>query len=231
MLKRDITFTDFDGNKQTETHYFNLTKAELVELEIGEMQLAEDGVTVTGKGFVDQLTAVAKSGKGRLIMDTFKDIVFKAYGVRSEDGKSFRKSAELSEEFLCTAAYSELFLELVLNADAAAEFINAIVPTDLAEMVAEREQKAPRADGRPALSDHLPKKQTAKAPASDVVELRTVNEPAQITQGLEAGPSGEEMKVIPSPSQPTGPGTEVPEMSFEAYQRFMARRAEGPKQD
>jgi hypothetical protein len=121
MLKKTISYKDFDGNMRVEDFYFNLTKAELVEMELGH----------EGGTFSDHLIRMVNSTDGKVIIETFKGILEKAYGVRSEDGKRFIKSPELWQAFLETAAYSELFIELVTDADKSAEFIKAIVPTDL----------------------------------------------------------------------------------------------------
>lgn len=134
MLKKTITYTDFNGVEVTEDFYFNLTKAELVEMEISETVIK--GEEQIG-GMVEKLNAVAKSGEGRLIMEVFKDIIARAYGVRSEDGKRFIKKPELFEEFAQTEAYSELFMSFVTDAEAAANFINGIMPFDVAQQAQE----------------------------------------------------------------------------------------------
>lgn len=120
MYAKSITYTDFDGNEQTETFYFNLTKAELVELE----------VSVDG-GFAALLKSIAESSDGQTIIGYFKKIILMAYGKKSLDGRRFVKSQELRDEFEQMNAYSELFMELATNADSAALFMNSIVPADL----------------------------------------------------------------------------------------------------
>ena len=134
MLKKTISYIDFNGNEVTEDFYFNLTKAELAEMELKETIIK--GEEQTG-GMVEKLNAIAKSGEGRLIIEVFKDIIAKSYGVKSEDGKRFIKSPELFEEFSQTEAYSELFLSFVTNADAAAQFMNGIMPADSAKKAQE----------------------------------------------------------------------------------------------
>lgn len=127
MLKRDITYEDFDGQTVTETFYFNLTKTEIVELEVGY-----DG------GLESTLRRIVNTKDTKALMKEFKRIVLMAYGVRSEDGKRFVKSDELREQFTQTAAYDALFIELATNDDAAAKFIQGVVPRDLAaEIVAQ----------------------------------------------------------------------------------------------
>lgn len=122
MLKKTITYTDFNGNQRTEDFYFNLSKAELAEWELREN--LQGGLS----GLVER---VSGSNDGRLIMDTFRDLIKKTYGVKSEDGRSFRKSDELSEGFLGSEAYSELFMGMISNPGEAAAFVNGIMPADL----------------------------------------------------------------------------------------------------
>ena len=117
MIKKAITYVDFDGNERTETFYFNLTKAECMEMELS----TSGGLEATVKRIVE-----AKDNK--MIVDTFKDLILKAYGEKSPDGKYFYKSPEISAKFAATEAYSELFMELSSNADEASKFFNGIIP-------------------------------------------------------------------------------------------------------
>lgn len=119
MLKKEITYTDYDGNQRTEEFYFNLNKAELVEMEMS----TQGGLEALIKKIV------AEQDTSRIIA-IFKDIICRAYGEKSLDGKHFRKSPELTSDFVQTEAYSELFMELATDADAAAAFINGIIPAD-----------------------------------------------------------------------------------------------------
>jgi hypothetical protein len=121
MLKRDITYEDFDGQTVTETFYFNLTKTEIVQLEVDY-----DG------GLETTLRRIVNTADTKALMREFKRIVLLAYGVRSEDGKRFVKTDELREAFTQTAAYDALFIELATNDEAAAKFIQGIIPKDLA---------------------------------------------------------------------------------------------------
>ena len=117
MLKKTITYTDYDGNQRTEDFYFNLSKAELTEMELS----AEGGL---GK-YYERIIAAKDS---KLIVKEFKDLVLKAYGEKSPDGKRFIKNQELRDAFSQTEAYSELFMELATDAEAATKFINGITP-------------------------------------------------------------------------------------------------------
>lgn len=123
MLKKTITYSDLDGKSLTEDFYFNLSKAEL----------AEFGLSRNG-GFDTYLTKIVESENGDEIIAVFKKIISKSYGQRSEDGKSFIKSEKLSEWFMGTEAYSNLFYELITDPKASAEFINGVIPSDLAKM-------------------------------------------------------------------------------------------------
>lgn len=120
MFKKTIKYTDFDGNERKEDFYFNLTKAELLE-----MQLSIEG------GLQGHLERIIKTQSQPELIKMFKDIIMRAYGEKSPDGKRFMKSDELRKNFECTEAYSELFMELATDSDAAAEFINALLPNDI----------------------------------------------------------------------------------------------------
>jgi hypothetical protein len=117
MLKKDITYTDYDGNTVTETFYFHLNKAEIAEKEIN-----------TEGGYAAMLEQVSKTKNGAEIMKLFKEFILMSYGIKSEDGKHFRKSEELRRDFEQSEAYSELFIQLCTDANAAAAFISGIFP-------------------------------------------------------------------------------------------------------
>lgn len=122
MLKKTIKYTDYNGNERNEDFYFNLTKAEVMEME-----MSTDG------GFAEMINRVIAAQDVPTIIKIFKDIILKAFGVKSPDGKRFIKSAELSEEFSQTEAFSDLYMTLATNAEEATAFINAIVPADMAK--------------------------------------------------------------------------------------------------
>lgn len=121
MLKKTIKYTDYDGTERNEDFYFNLTKAEVMEMEMG-----------TTGGMQKMLEKIVAEQDSKRIIETFKDIIIRSYGVKTPDGKRFMKSKELADAFTQTEAYSELFMELATNADAAAAFVNGIVPQNLA---------------------------------------------------------------------------------------------------
>lgn len=119
MLKKTITYTDYNGTERTEDFYFNLSKAEIMEMEM----------STTG-GLAELIQRIVKTQDAPAIIKIFKDLVLKAYGEKSPDGKRFIKSEELTTAFSQTEAYSILFMELATNADAAAKFVNGIIPVD-----------------------------------------------------------------------------------------------------
>lgn len=120
MLKKTITYTDFNGVQRTEDHYFNLTQAELVEMEVG----------VKG-GYSEMLNRIIEARDGAEIMKAFKTFIAKTYGIKSPDGVRFEKSEEISRAFMQTEAYSELFMELCTNSEAASAFVNGVLPKKL----------------------------------------------------------------------------------------------------
>lgn len=117
MLKKTITYTDYNGVERTEDFYFNLSKAEVIEMEM----------SVSG-GLMGMIDRVVSAQDTPSIVKIFKDLVLKAYGEKSPDGKRFVKSDELRTAFSQTEAYSTLFMELATDADAAANFVNGIIP-------------------------------------------------------------------------------------------------------
>ena len=120
MFAKTITYTDFNDVERTETFYFNLSKA-----EIAEMQLTTEG------GLTEKLQKIIDSKDQAEIFKMFKYLILKAYGEKSLDGKRFIKNEELSEGFSQTAAFDEFFMELGTNSDAAQAFVNGIIPKDL----------------------------------------------------------------------------------------------------
>ena len=120
MLKKTIKYTDYDGNEREEDFYFNLSKA-----EITEMELSKEG------GMSEYIKKISATQNGPELIKLFKDIIIKSYGEKSLDGKRFIKNKELTEAFTQTEAYSELFVELASNADEAVKFINGIMPKNM----------------------------------------------------------------------------------------------------
>lgn len=127
MIKQELTYEDFDGNEVTESFHFHLSKSKIIELE------AEYGE----EGFEASLLKVVEAKDNPTILSEFKKILLMAYGVRSEDGKRFEQSPELSASFSQSPAYDELFVKMLQDAEFAGEFINGLVPRNVARAVAE----------------------------------------------------------------------------------------------
>ena len=132
MLKKTITYQDYNGIERTEDFYFNLTKAEIMEMEMG-----------TEGGMADMISRIISAQDTPSIIKVFKDLLLKSYGEKSPDGKRFIKSKELSDSFAQTEAYSVLFMELATDSDAASNFINGIIPSDIAKAAAEEMKNNP----------------------------------------------------------------------------------------
>ncbi len=130
MLKKTIKYTNYNGEEQIEDFYFNLSKAELTEMEL----------STTG-GYGEMLQGIVAAEEHTKLVPIIKDIIFKSYGEKSADGKRFMKSPELSTAFSQTEAYSELFMEIATDADASAAFVNGIIPTDVQQKVEEATKK------------------------------------------------------------------------------------------
>ena len=141
MLKKLIKYKDYDGRERNENFYFYLNKAELMEMELGV-----DG------GMQQMIQLIIDKQDIPKIMDAFKRIILKAYGEKSPDGRRFIKSNELSEAFSQTEAYANLYMELVTDANAAATFINSIVPEEVANaaMARRKAEEATEEENKPA---------------------------------------------------------------------------------
>ena len=120
MLKKTIKYTDYNGETREEDFYFNLSRA-----EVTEMELSKEG------GMSEYIKKISAAQNAPELIKLFKEIITKSYGEKSLDGKRFIKNKELTEAFTQTEAYSELFVELASNADEAAKFINGIMPKNM----------------------------------------------------------------------------------------------------
>lgn len=129
MFKKTITYRDYNDQEIKEDVYFNLTKAEIME-----MQLEENG------GFAEKIQRVVDAKDVPSIIKIFKELIIKAYGIKSDDGKRFIKSDKLREEFMQTVVYSELFMEFATNADSASAFVNGIIPADQLKAIQQQQK-------------------------------------------------------------------------------------------
>ena len=122
MLKKNIEYTDFNGVVRKEDHYFHFTQA-----EVAEMELSADG----GMGLQDYINKVKDAKDSKTLVNVFKEVLLKAYGEKSTDGKRFIKvtpeGRRLADDFAQTEAYSVLFMELAFDAEKAAEFFNGVI--------------------------------------------------------------------------------------------------------
>lgn len=128
MFKKTITYADFDGRTRTEDFYFNLTESELIDWQ-----------TTTEGGMLTRLQTIVNANDQHTIMKTFKEIIGKAYGEKSADGRRFVKSPEITEAFFQTAAFNVFYQELLKDPNAGSDFINAILPPDLAKKLEEQD--------------------------------------------------------------------------------------------
>lgn len=144
MLAKKIQFTDYDGQKREGTYYFNLNKAEVIMW-----------LTTAGEYTLDKvLLRLSEERNGRKIMETFEDLIRRSYGKKSLDGVRFEKTEEIWNEFRQSEAYSELFVELVTDAKKAADFINGVIPSEMAKEITKT--LAENKDGLPAeLKDYV----------------------------------------------------------------------------
>lgn len=141
MNKKTITYTDFDGVKRTENFYFNLSKAELMDMEL----------TTPDGGLRNRLRAIMDKRDIPGIIKTIKDFIMAGFGEKSPDGRKFIKSKALTEAFMQTNAYSELYMELISDANATASFITLMIPEELRGNLANEAEKEP--DNVSLLSD------------------------------------------------------------------------------
>lgn len=138
MYAKVIKFEDFNGVKREEEHFFNLNKAEVIKW-----------LTTSGDYTLDKvLERLSKERNGKKIMEIFEEMIKMSYGKPSLDGRKFEKTDDIWNDFYQSDAYSELFTELVTDAAKAADFVNKIIPKDLAEEVAKIIKENP--DGIPA---------------------------------------------------------------------------------
>lgn len=125
MIKKTITYSDFNGNERTEDFYFNLTKAEITKMELS-----------TKGGLAEMIQRIVAAQDTPAIIEVFEDLIKRSFGVKTPDGRGFVKRNEDLEAFMSTEAYSQLFMELATDSDAAAKFVNGVVPADMAKQAA-----------------------------------------------------------------------------------------------
>lgn len=122
MITKTITYKDYNDVERTETFYFHFSQAEILE-----MQLSTEG------GFNERVQKMIDAKDQPSIIKLVKNFVLDAYGEKSADGKRFMKSEEIRRAFVENPAYSTIFMELATDAEAAAKFVNGVVPKDMAK--------------------------------------------------------------------------------------------------
>lgn len=127
MFKKTITYTDYNDVTRTEDFFFNLTKSDIMKMEM----------SVQG-GLAEMIKRIIAAEDAPAIIAVFEDLIQKSYGVKTLDGKGFDKNPKHFEAFKQTPAYDELFMQLATDADAAAEFVNQIIPSDMRKQLAEQ---------------------------------------------------------------------------------------------
>ena len=132
MYKKTITYTDYNGVERTEDFYFNMTKTELTKLEVSEKF-----------SFSGYLRTIVNAKEADKIMEAIAMMVDAAYGIKSDDGRRFMKSEEISRAFRETEAYDQFFYELCTDSEKALEFINSVLPKDVREAAEKEAASAP----------------------------------------------------------------------------------------
>lgn len=128
MFKKTIKYTDYNGVEREEDYYFNLSKSELAR-----MQFEEEG------DFAERIRGIIKAKNTAKVMELFESIILRSYGKKTEDGRHFIKKGpdgrNLADDFVSSPAYDELYFELIQDPEKFANFVNALIPADLAEDV------------------------------------------------------------------------------------------------
>lgn len=134
MIKRTVTYEDFNGVTHTEDLYFNLTKTEMSKIVLEEAKFDPDGNQdeESMNAFSDRLREIGRSGDGKKIIDMFEWLLKISYGEKSEDGRRFVKNDEVYEDWRYSASYDQFWQDLMLSETGdMVEFINGIIPADL----------------------------------------------------------------------------------------------------
>ena len=158
MLKMDVKYEDFNGVQRNEEFYFNMSKSEMLRLQLRHSKLVDEK-TVQG-GFTEFLEAVRERGSGQEMGEVVEDLILSAYGQKSEDGRSFVKSAEDRQAFSQTAAYDSLFIQLLTDQKAMETFFTEAFNIDKYDQNSQPSDKPnrpyPTAPAQHALEDAVP---------------------------------------------------------------------------
>ena len=184
MIKKTITFTDFDGNEITEDWYFGLSPAEIAELELNSNGTLSERLERVGQSLEEKEgedpekrnERVIRASGGEIIQ-LFRELLMMSVGKRSEDGRRFLKSQDLTDDFVQTGSYSNLLMDLVSNPGTAAEFINGIMPTEAIEKLKQ---------GQPVTDLPLPEKPQwyteGRVPTD--AEIKATNDPELLKEAF-----------------------------------------------
>lgn len=168
MFKYTSTYDDWNGVKRTEDFYFSITEAEMTELE-----MSAEG------GFVAYVTKISKAKNNVEAASAFKKLILLAYGEKSEDGRYFNKSEEISARFTGTPVYSELYMRMIKDAKFAVKFFNGILPKNMQKTDVELYKTAKEIE-----SDIDKAVKEVSAPSGVVEETSEVSDvPTEVVEG------------------------------------------------
>lgn len=137
MFSREFEYTGYDGKPKKDTYWFNLTEAELYEIDLSSV-----------RGFTAQMNQLLKEERTKEIVEAFKGIILSAVGVVSADGRKFLKSEEIKEDFYRSKAYSQLFVELVSSGEKVAEFLKGAIPDEIRVKMEENNEEPAETDAK-----------------------------------------------------------------------------------
>lgn len=181
MLKKDITYENpFTNDMVTETHYFHISKADLIQMEMeesSETYTDESGKQLTG--MQAKLQRIVDSKDGKEIIEQIRDIIRRSYGLK--DGDRFRKSAEIWEDFASSEAYAQLLFDLCTDAGNASEFMNGVIPHNLEQIAAEVVEKAQQESQSAKSDDGEPTTRTLSR--KEAIEMEATELQAGISDG------------------------------------------------
>lgn len=125
MIKKTVTYTDYNGVERTESFYFHFSEAEILDMEMS-----------TEGGFAERVQRIVDAKQQTELLKVIKQFVYDAYGVKSDDGKRFIKNDEVKTAFIESPAYSKIFMEMLGDDKIAAEFVNGVVPANMKDELA-----------------------------------------------------------------------------------------------
>ncbi len=148
MFSREFEYTGYDGQPKKDTYWFNLSEAELYEIDLS-----------SSRGFTGEMNRLLKEERTKDIVDAFKAIVLGSVGTISADGRKFLKNEQIKEDFYRSKAYSQLFVELISSGEKLAEFLRGAIPEEIrAKMEAAEAEGTPAEEGKAPELPELPKR-------------------------------------------------------------------------